>query len=119
MENFCRENNLPLKRLSLEAQKKLMNYFFPGNIRELKSLIELAVTLSVKEEIEASDFAIDPEEPLSILSNTDLTMREYEMKILKATLRKCNNDINLAAKKLDIGVSTIYRMLKQEKDTKK
>jgi DNA-binding NtrC family response regulator len=119
MENFCRENNLPLKRLSPEAQKKLMNYSFPGNIRELKSLIELAVTLSVKEEIEASDFAIDPEEPLSILSNTDLTMREYEMKILKATLRKCNNDINLAAKKLDIGVSTIYRMLKQEKDTKK
>lgn len=119
MESFCRENNLPLKRFSPEAQKKLMNYSFPGNIRELKSLVELAVTLSVKEEIEANDFAIDPEEPLSILSDVDCTMREYEMKILKATLRKCNNDINLAARKLDIGVSTIYRMLKQEKDTEK
>lgn len=119
MEGFCRENNLPMKRLSPEAQKKLMNYSFPGNVRELKSLIELAVTLSLKEEIEASDFAIEPEEPLSILSDADLTMREYEMKILKATLRKCNNDINLAARKLDIGVSTIYRMLKQKKDMEK
>ena len=36
-----------------------MNYSFPGNVRELKSLVELAVTLAVKEEIEAGDFAID------------------------------------------------------------
>ena len=51
IENFCRENNIPLKKLTPEAQKKLMNYSFPGNVRELKSLIELAVTLSVKERL--------------------------------------------------------------------
>jgi two-component system response regulator AtoC len=119
MENFCRENNIPLKRLTSEAQKKLMNYAFPGNVRELKSLVELAVTLSVKSEIEAGDFAIDPGESLSSLPVDDLTMHEYEMKILRATLRKNNNDINLTAKKLDIGVSTIYRMLKQEKESGK
>jgi len=44
-------------------------------------------------------------------------MREYEMKILKATLNKYNNDITLAAKKLDIGVSTIYRLLRQERES--
>jgi two-component system response regulator AtoC len=119
MEDFCRENNIPLKRLTSEAQKKLMNYAFPGNVRELKSLVELAVTLSVKSEIEAGDFAIDPGESLSSLPVDDLTMHEYEMKILRATLRKNNNDINLTAKKLDIGVSTIYRMLKQEKESGK
>jgi DNA-binding NtrC family response regulator len=96
-----------------------MNYAFPGNVRELKSLVELAVTLSVKSEIEAGDFAIDPGESLSSLPGDDLTMHEYEMKILRATLRKNNNDINLTAKKLDIGVSTIYRMLKQEKESGK
>jgi len=117
MDNFCNENNLPLKRLLPEAQKKLLNYSFPGNVRELKSLVELAVTLSVKEEIEAGDFAIDPGDSFSTVSGADLTLREYEMKILKTTLRKCNNDINLTARKLDIGVSTIYRMLKQEKES--
>ncbi len=119
MESFCKENNLPLKRLTSEAQKKLMNYSFPGNVRELKSLVELAVTLAVKEEIEAVDFAIDPGESLSSMTGMDMTMHEYEMKILQETLRKNNNDINLTARKLDIGVSTIYRLLKQEKESGK
>lgn len=119
MENFCKENNIPLKRLTAEAQKKLMNYSFPGNVRELKSLVELAVTLAVKEEIEAGDFAIDPGESLSSMTGADMTMHEYEMKILKATLKKHNNDIGLTAKQLDIGISTIYRMIKLEKEAGK
>jgi two-component system, NtrC family, response regulator AtoC len=113
--NFCNENNIPLKRLSVQAQKKLMNYSFPGNVRELKSLIELAVTLSIREEIQPSDFVLDEGDPLSSVTGDELTMREYELKIIKATLRKHNNDIGLTAKKLNIGVSTIYRMLKDKK----
>ncbi len=113
--NFCNENNIPLKSLSPQAQKKLMSYTFPGNVRELKSVIELAVTLSVKEEIEPSDFVLDAGDLPTSVTGDDLTMREYELKILKATLRKHNNDISLAAKKLDISVSTIYRMLKEER----
>jgi two-component system, NtrC family, response regulator AtoC len=116
IENFCKENNIPLKKLTPEAQKKLMNYSFPGNIRELKSLIELAVTLSIKEEIEASDFALDIGDTLTEVSADDLTLREYELKIIKATMKKLNNDIGQTAKKLDIGISTIYRMLKEEKE---
>jgi DNA-binding NtrC family response regulator len=94
-----------------------MNYSFPGNVRELKSLIELAVTLSVKDELGPDDFAVSATGPSLLDDDDDLTMREYEMKILKATLKKHNNDIALAAKKLDIGVSTIYRLLKQEKES--
>ncbi|HAX93707.1 MAG TPA: hypothetical protein DCY25_07155, partial [Bacteroidales bacterium] len=36
-------------------------------------------------------------------------------KIIKAMLRKHNNDIKTVAGKLDIGISTIYRMLREEK----
>jgi DNA-binding NtrC family response regulator len=117
--NFCKENNIPLKRLSSAAQKKLMNYNFPGNVRELKSLIELAVTLSVNEEIDPSDFAVDAGDPLTSVTEAETTLREYELKIIMATLRRNNNDINLTAKKLDIGVSTIYRLLKEEKESGK
>lgn len=119
IDNFCNENGMPVKRLSPGAQKKLLNYNFPGNVRELKSIVELAVTLSPNEEIEEDDFAMETAEPVPGLSGADMTLRDYEMQILKATLRKCNNDINLTARKLDIGVSTIYRMLKQEKDSGK
>jgi len=117
MADFCRDNNIPLKRLTIEAQKKLMNYTYPGNVRELKSLVELAVAMSVKSEIEASEIAIDQGEPLSSQTRADMTMHQYEMKILRETLRNNNGDINLTAKKLDMGVSTIYRMLKHDKES--
>jgi len=113
---FCNENNIPLKKLSVPSQKKLLSYIFPGNVRELKSVIELAVTLSEKDEIEPTDLVIDQGNPLAVVTNDVLTLREYQVKIIKATLKKNNNDIRLAAEKLDIGISTIYRILKEEKD---
>jgi two-component system, NtrC family, response regulator AtoC len=116
IDNFCNENNIQLKKLSAQAQKKLMSYPFPGNVRELKSVIELAVTLSVNDEIEPADLVIDKGDPLSDVATDSLTLREYQVKIIKATLQKNNNDIRIAADKLDIGISTIYRILKEEKD---
>ena len=116
MEQFCLENNIQLKRLTEQSQIKLMNYLFPGNVRELKSVIELAVTLSGTDEIEPPDLVIDPGDPLSLVGDGDLSLREYELKIIKATMQKNNNDIKLVADKLDIGVSTIYRILKEEKE---
>jgi two-component system, NtrC family, response regulator AtoC len=113
---FCEENNLPIKKLSVQSQKKLMNYSFPGNVRELKSVIELAVTLSVTDEIEPDDLVVDRGDPLTVIATDTLTLREYQVKIIKATLKKHNNDIPLAAEKLDIGISTIYRILKEEKE---
>jgi two-component system response regulator AtoC len=113
---FCHENNIPIKKLSGQSQKKLMGYPFPGNVRELKSVIELAVTLSENDEIEPVDLVIDHNDPLTSVVNEVLTLREYELKIIKATLKKNNNDIRMTAEKLDIGISTIYRMLKEEKE---
>jgi two-component system, NtrC family, response regulator AtoC len=113
---FCDENNIPVKRLSVQSQKKLMVYPFPGNVRELKSVVELAVTLSANDEIEPTDLVVDRGDPLSEIASDNLTLREYEIKIIKATLKKNNNDIRLVAEKLDIGISTIYRILKEEKE---
>jgi two-component system, NtrC family, response regulator AtoC len=115
-EEFCRENSLPLKKLTEQAQKKLMNYTFPGNVRELKSVVELAVTLSAGNEIGAEDIVIDLGEQPPEEANDDLTLRDYEMKIIKTALKRYNNDVKVVADKLDIGVSTIYRMLKEEKN---
>lgn len=116
IEQFCIENNFQLKKLSVKAQKKLLAYQFPGNVRELKSVIELAVTLSENDEIEYSDIVIDMGDPLSVIASEMLTLREYQVKIIKAALKKNNNDIRLVADKLDIGISTIYRILKEEKE---
>jgi len=115
IDNFCRENDMPVKKLSEKAQKKLLSYGFPGNVRELKSVIELAVTMSGEGAMEPSDLLLDQDEPSSMIVSNTLTMREYEIRIIKASIKRFNGDIRQAAESLDIGVSTIYRILKEEK----
>ena len=46
ISEFCQENGIPKKIFTAEAKQKLLRYAFPGNVRELKSVMELAVVLS-------------------------------------------------------------------------
>jgi len=113
IKEFCNENNLALKTLSATAADKLLSYPFPGNIRELKSVIELAITLSDHDEIGAENIILGNEILFSENTTKEMSMREYNIRIVKKYLEKYNNNTNLVAKKLDIGVATIYRMLKE------
>lgn len=113
---FCSENNLPVKKLTSDALQKLRQYAFPGNVRELKSVVELAVTLSGGDQIEEEDIVFGKEEIIDISQLEELTLREYERKIVFSYLDKYNHDVKLVAKKLDIGPATIYRMLKEKKE---
>jgi DNA-binding NtrC family response regulator len=115
--SFSEENKLPAKKLSPEAMQKLRHYAFPGNIRELKSVMELAVTLSDGEQIEAGDIVFGEEEIIDVSPQEELTLREYNRKIVMAYLDKYDKDVKRVARKLDIGAATIYRMLKEDKPT--
>ncbi len=113
IDEFCRENDIKPKHLDSTAQKKLLYYNFPGNIRELKSVIDLAVTMSVSNEITADDIILHAADAATNVLNEELTLKEYERKIVDAYLKKYDNNIKLVAEKLEIGQSTIYRMLKE------
>lgn len=115
VHQFCNENGMELKTLSAKALNKLLAYNYPGNIRELKSIIELAVTLADDLEISDEHIVLSANQSFPELQNGDLTLREYEMRIVQSYLHKYNNNTKLVAEKLDIGVATIYRMLKEIK----
>jgi len=115
--SFSEENRLPAKKLTPATMQKLRQYPFPGNIRELKSVMELAVTLSDGDQIEPGDIVFGEEEIIDISQLEDLTLREYDRRIVAAYLDKYDNDVKVVARKLDIGVATIYRMLKEQKTT--
>ena len=112
---FCKENKMATKTLTPEASAQLLSYSFPGNIRELKSVIELAVTLADQHEISADHIVLGRGQDLldDIFSN-ELSLREYDIRIVKKFLDKYDNNIKLVAEKLDLGVATIYRMLKED-----
>lgn len=118
IENFCRENKTEIKTLQTGAQQKLLAYPFPGNVRELKSLVELASVMASGKEIKATDILLGEENLISELLSTELTLEEYNKKIIFHFLQKYDNNVLLVAKKLDLGKSTIYRMLKDEEQEK-
>jgi DNA-binding NtrC family response regulator len=111
---FCQENKMGIKTLTSEASARLLSYPFPGNIRELKSVIELAVTLADQDEITADHIVLGRgQDLLEDAFNREMSLREYDILIVKKYLEKYNNNIKLVAEKLDLGVATIYRMLKE------
>ncbi len=111
---FCKENNMAPKTLTTEASSRLLSYSFPGNIRELKSVIELAVTLADQNEITADHIVLGRgQDLLNNIIHEELSLREYDIRIVKKFLDKYENNIKLVAEKLDLGVATIYRMLKE------
>ncbi len=112
VREYCRENNLQNKTIDSEAQKKLLGYSFPGNVRELKSVMELAVVMSNEDQIKASDLTFGNDENDLDSINYDLTLREHNLRIVKSYLNRYDENVKLAADKLGIGFSTIYRMLK-------
>lgn len=110
---FCKENNLEEKVLVSEANKKLMGYSYPGNIRELKSVVELAVVMSERDVIQADNISFGTKDIIAELSGDEMTLKEYNQRIVRQYLKTYDDDIKLVAQKLDIGQSTIYRMLKE------
>ncbi len=114
LNEFCKDNDLGLKTISHDAGAMLLNYEFPGNVRELKSVIELGATLSNGSEIQPSDILIGSGDILPEILNRELTLKEYERRIVDSFLKKYDNNIRLVSEKLDVGISTIYRMLKKD-----
>ena len=115
---FCKENGLPLKTLNDDAKFKLMNYQWPGNIRELKSVIELGVVMADKNEVKASDLTIKIAEILPNILAENKTMRDYSIEIVMHYMEKHNNNTKLVADELDIGQTTVYRLLKEAKENR-
>jgi DNA-binding NtrC family response regulator len=111
-DTFCKENGLSQKTITKEAQDKLLTYSFPGNVRELRAVVELGCVMSDGDTIEASHINFNSTNSLSNFLLEETTLAEYSRKIIRYFLVKYNNNVTLAAKKLDIGKSTIYRMLK-------
>ena len=115
IQTFCKENGIKQKQLSIEAREKLLSYSFPGNIRELKAIIDLAIVMSEKDIIEVDDLTFMRNNGPEDFLKEELTLDEYNQKIIQFFLNNNNGNVLNVAKKLNIGKSTIYRYLQEGK----
>ena len=114
IQDFAEENQKPIEGISAQALDILSNYDWPGNVRELKNCIEGMVVMTSNEGILGSEDVpgyIRRRENVSLDNDfkVGMSMREIEKTAITETLESVGNDRRLAAKILQIGLSTLYR----------
>lgn len=111
-DGFAKANKMKHLEIADDARKKLLGYAYPGNVRELRAIIELAVVMSDGKIIRAEDISFMSPGNEKNLMNQEKTLREYTCDIIKFYLERYNNNVMEVAKRLDIGKSSIYQMIK-------
>ncbi len=119
LKEFIKSNGLEKLEISRTAKEKLLNYSYPGNVRELKAIIDLAAVLATGDEITDEDIRFRSPKKAANFLTSEMTFEAYKKQIITHYLEKYDNDIGLVAEKLDIGKSTIYRLLKNDKEMSK
>lgn len=110
---FAKENKMNKLKMSKDAQNKLLKHPFPGNVRELKSVVELGAVMCDDQLIEAEDITFNSLQKEGQFLLEEMTLRDYTFKIIRHYLEKYDDNVLKVADKLDIGKSSIYRYLKE------
>ncbi|MFM2337479.1 MAG: hypothetical protein RL115_672 [Bacteroidota bacterium] len=110
-DEFAKENKLGSISFTKEAKEKLAKYHFPGNVRELKAVVDLSVVMCENNEIKPEDITFTSAKRDDIFIPENKSLRQHTCDIIRHYLKKNNDDVVATAKALDIGKSTIYKMM--------
>lgn len=113
LARFVKEYSRPARGFSDEARTALLNYRWPGNIRELRNVIERASIICPQERVEIIHLGM-AEQPASNAPRVGaaLSLDELERAHIGAVLA-ASDTLDQAAKTLGIDASTLYRKRKQ------
>ncbi len=109
---FCAENKLKKLTFSEGLKEKLLAYSYPGNVRELKAVVEVAAVMAEGDVLQSSDITFPVINNTGFYFEEEISLDDYCARIINMYLNKYK-DIAIVSQKLKIGKSTIYRM-KQE-----
>ena len=115
----CEANGRPKVDFTPEAMRFLQNLPYPGNIRELKNLVERTLLVCGKDTLDANDFKgqVVMQEVKATDSNDmtmeDMTLDEAERQQILRTLEKYDNNLTQVATVLGLTRQTLYRRLEK------
>ncbi|OGF46741.1 MAG: hypothetical protein A2231_00760 [Candidatus Firestonebacteria bacterium RIFOXYA2_FULL_40_8] len=126
MEKYNKEYDKDVIRVSDEVLSVLMHYDYPGNVRELENIVKHAIIFSEKGIITKADLPSGMPEPAlleapkgdvseakRILGESYETIAGMEKRLISETLQKAGNNHTIAAKKLGVSRSTLWRKMKE------
>jgi Nif-specific regulatory protein len=109
-DHFRRLHGRPNLTIGAAAREKLSAYRWPGNVRQLRNVIDSAVVLADEDEIRPSDLALRDTGSDSL---DTLRIDHWEQKLIVEALRRTGDNVPEAAKLLGIGRATLYRKIEQ------
>ncbi|HTB16186.1 MAG TPA: sigma-54 dependent transcriptional regulator [Bryobacteraceae bacterium] len=119
VEKICQQEDIPTRRLSPETIERLKNCPWPGNVRQLENVVEMAVALSgTREILYPSDFPLPTQSarvtPAAVIATNDFeqTVGRIERQILEEALKKANGNKTVAAEMLGLKRTTLAAKLK-------
>jgi two-component system nitrogen regulation response regulator NtrX len=122
VDRLVDDQHLPLRRFSVAAQNRLRNYPWPGNVGELKNLVQRVLILGAGEEIRLEEIErelavkLANDEPLVKQDLLALPLREareqFERAYLQQQLLLCNGKVGQLAKRVGMERTHLYRKLR-------
>ena len=117
LRQYAKEYKLSIKKLSEVAERQLISYHWPDNIRELKNILLNAVIRCKNSIINTSDLPLPSEEinseTMSIKQNAFWSMEELERHHILKALKQAEGVKLQAAKLLGISRDTLYKKIKK------
>ena len=108
LTQFRTAHGRPHLKLSEEAQEKLLNYSWPGNVRQLRNVIDSAVVMA-DDEILPRDLGLRQRESENVLESLRLDV--WEKRLLGEALARTSGNVPQAAKLLGVSRATVYRKM--------
>lgn len=123
VRQFAQSNNKKISAIEPEAIAAFKNYPWPGNIRELKNIIERMVVLTTEDKLTLALVPEDIKNPSgpsaapvsSPLNGGGHNLNDMEKEYIRQALKHANGNKSLAAQKLGISRRTLYRKMEEYK----
>ena len=108
LDHYRREHGRQSLRMGAAARRTLLDYPWPGNVRQLRNVIDSAVVLAEGDEITVADLGL---RDLGERNLATLSLTAWEQKLIRQALHRARGNVASAAKLLGIGRATLYRKL--------
>jgi Nif-specific regulatory protein len=110
LDHFRHQHGRPQLGVSAAAREKLLSYHWPGNVRQLRNVIDSAVVLATDPEIEVADLGL---RDAGTNEYDSLRIDFWERKLIREALKRTDGSIPEAAKLLGLGRATLYRKIEE------